>query len=299
MQLPTIKAVETNIRHCLLLKADDLYFTLAAPDGVTMRNEFLGVIVSGLADELSDHEIAAIDLGRFDVARRITALLVMLQSRSLSFEGAHVPDSEDGRNDGIQFLEHFLSTLPSVALGGVDMTGVRHGEVSQVYKLAYAWLNLIDTIANAFDDKDSSMLTVSDLALLSGLDVRTLRNRCGPEKQLRTSPTRSSLSRDSAAAAFVSINGLDAIDWLRARKDFKISVIDPQWIKRQVAGARDSVPHLTRGLIIAAVVNNGPLSSLAAGVGATVEDVRQWFDHGSALPPAVARKLSELLNLNS
>jgi hypothetical protein len=56
---------------------------------------------------------------------------------------------------------------------------------------------------------------------------------------------------------------------------------------------------LTRGLIICAVVNHGPLSKLAPEVGATVEDVRHWFDNGSALPPAIAAKLSQLLGQNS
>lgn len=300
MHLPTLQAVETNLRQCLLLKADDLYFTLARPYGALVRNEFLGIAVEGLADEhLSDEEIAAIDLERFDVARRVSELLKMLQLRSLSLDSVHRPDSEEGRNNGIQFLEHFLSTLPSVALGGLDMTGVRHGDVKRVYTLGYAWLNLIDTIADAFNDRDSSALTVSDLALLSGLDVRTIRNQCGPKKQLRTSENRSSLARGSAAAAFVSVHGLDAIDWLRTRKDFLISTIDPDWIKRRVAASRDSAPHTTRGLIIAAVVNHGPLLSLAPEIGATVEHVRQWFDHGAALPPVIAANLIELLGLES
>lgn len=300
MQLPTLQSLENNLRHCLLLKADDLYFTLAEPYGAAIRNEFLGIEVRGLAVEnLSEEKVNAIELDRFDVARRVSTLLKMLQSRSLSLHVQQVPDSEDGRNDGVEFLEHFLSTLPSVALGGLDMTAVRYGEVRSVYNLAYAWLNLIDCVADCFTSKDLFALTVGDLALLSGLDVRTLRNRCGPEKVLRTTPERTSLARDSAAKAFVSIHVLDALDWLRARKDFKISTIDPAWIKLQLAASLGNAPDMTRGLIIAAVVNHGPLSSLAPAIDATVEQTRQWFDEGTALPPATAEKLGQLLGLSS
>lgn len=83
------------MRHCLLLKADDLYFTLDDPLGANMRHEFLGLEVEGLADEnLSDEEIASIDLNRFAISERIRLLHAMLDERRLSLDAANLPNTE-------------------------------------------------------------------------------------------------------------------------------------------------------------------------------------------------------------
>ncbi|MBS0479341.1 MAG: hypothetical protein JSR79_08585 [Proteobacteria bacterium] len=297
MNIPPLNAVETHLRHCLLLKADDLYFTLAEPLGEAVRNDFLGISVEGLADEnLSDDEIASIDLGRFAVAHKVHSLHVMLENRGLSLDHDHRPDVEDARNSALDFLEHFLSTLPDVALGGVDLTPARNGEVRRVFNLAYAWLNLIETIESAFYGQTQSTLTVADLALLSGLDTRTLRNRCGPGKLIRTSTERVLQARNSASAAFVHLHALDAMDWLKGRKNFEISEIDPVWIARQLADA--TPPNAARGLLMAGITNLGALSDWTPSFGFTPEQARGWFDQGEALPPAIADNLARRLALS-
>lgn len=294
MNIPFLETVETNLRHCLLLKADDLYFTLAEPVGKALRNDFLGIPVDGLADEnLSEEDIASIDLGRFAVAQRVRSLYAMLEGRRLSLRCEHVPDVEDARHDALDFLEHFLSTLPNVALGGLDLTAARNGAVRQIYDLAYAWLNLIETIEGAFYGETESKLAVNDLALLSGLDTRTLRNRCGPGKLIRTSETRASQKRDSASPAFVHLHALDAVDWLRGRKNFKISEIDPAWTARQFADATPA--NASRGLLMVSIINLGVLSDLAPAVGFTPEKAREWFDRGHTLPPEIANALTNRL----
>ena len=296
MDIPSLEDAETNLRHCLLLKADDLYFTLAEPDGERLRSDFLGTPVERLADEsLSEADIASIDLARFAIAQRVRELHVMLDDRRLSLGSNHQPDAEDGRNEGLDFLEHFLSTLPTVALGGIDLTSARNGEVRQIYNLAYAWLNLIETIEAAFYGETESTLAVTDLALLSGLDTRTLRNRCGPGKLIRTSATRTSRVRKSASRAFVSLHALDAVDWLRGRKDFAISKIDPAWIARRLADAPPA--NATRGLLVASIINLGTLSELAPSLGLSSEQAREWFDLGEALPSEIADALSQRLEL--
>lgn len=294
MNIPSFETVETNLRHCLLLKADDLYFTLAEPVGAALRNDFLGVPVQGLADEnLSEEDIATIDLDRFAIAQRVRSLYAMLDGRRLSLNRDHVPDVEDARNDALDFLEHFLSTLPNVALGGLDLTSARNGEVRQIFDLTYAWLNLIGTIEAAFCGEAESTLAVSDLALLSGLDTRTLRNRCGPGKLIRTSATRASQARGSASPAFVSLNALDAVDWLRGRNDFAISKIDPTWIARRLADAAPA--KASRGLLVASIINLAALSDLAPSLGFTPDQAREWFDQGQALPPSIAHNLATRL----
>lgn len=294
MRIPPLKDAETNLRHCLLLKADDIYFTLAQPDGETLRNEFLGVPVVGLADEnVSEADVASIDLDRFAIAQSVRSLHTMLEYRNLSVGSKHRPDAEGGRNEALDFLEHFLSTLPSVALGGLDLTNVRNGEVRQIYNLAYAWLNLIETVEAAFFGEIESTLTVNDLALLSGLDTRTLRNRCGPGKLIRTSATRASQERNSASPAFVHLHTLDAVDWLRGRKDFAISKIDPAWIARRLADAPPA--NASRGLLVASIINLGALSDLAPALGFTPEQARKWFDLCESLPPEIVNALATQL----
>lgn len=296
MDIPSLEDAEINLRHCLLLKADDLYFTLEEPHGETLRNDFLGICVEGLADEnLSDDDITSIDLDRFAIAQRIRNLHAMLDGRRLSLNHEHRPDFEDGRNDALDFLEHFLSTLPDVALGGLDLTSARNGEVRQIYSLAYAWLNLIETIEAAFYGETESTLAVNDLALLSGLDTRTLRNRCGPGRLIRTSATRASKARNNASPAFVYLHTLDALDWLRGRKDFAISKIDPAWIARRLADAKPA--NASRGLLVASIINLGPLSDLAPSFGFTPEQAREWFDQGGTLPPDIANALAQRLEI--
>lgn len=298
MHLPEFADFEMNLRHCLLLKADDLYFTLAEPLGEALRDNFLGFSVQGLADEnVSDDEIASINLGRFAITQKVSQLYAMLAERKLSLDKTHSPDAEDGRTHSLEFLEHFLSTLPNVSLGGLDRTAARNGETRQIYNFAYAWLNLIETIDSAFDGKIESALAVSDLALLSGLDTRTLRNRCGPGKIIRTSSSRSSQSRDIASPAFVTLHTLDSVDWLRSRKDFEISRVDTGWLKSRLA---DATPlAITRGIMIASVINLGSLSELGKIFEFTVEDAREWFDQGDILQLDLSRRLSEKLELNT
>lgn len=298
MEIPSLENVETNLRHCLLLKADDLYFTLAEPHGEAVRNDFLGIRVEGLADEnLSKSDIASIDLDRFAIAHRVRNLHAMLDERRLSLTEVHRPDVELARYDALEFLEHFLSTLPDVALGGLDLTAARNGEVRHIYNLAYAWLNLIESIQAAFHGETESTLSVNDLALLSGLDTRTLRNRCGPDKPIRTSGTRASQERNSASPAFVNLHALDAVDWLRGRKDFMISKVDPAWIARRIAEADHA--NASRGLLVASVVNLGALSTLAPASGFTSEQAREWFDKGEPMPADIANALMRRLDVAS
>lgn len=293
MHLPLIEEVYSNLRKCLLLKADDLYFTMAGPDKDTLRNSFLGVDVEGLADEnLTEAEVASIDLRRFEIANNVRQLHEMLIGHRLSLGSDHVPDVEDATHT-LEFLEHFLSTLPNVALGGYDHTSARNGEIRKIYDLTYAWLNLVETIIAAFDGKTESTLVVNDLALLSGLDTRTLRNRCGPGKLIRTTAKRASQDRSIASPAFVNLHALDAVDWLKSRKNFKISRIDPNWLAKRLSTAAPM--EVTRGLLIAAIVNLGPLSRLAPMFGLAPEKARELFDRGDPLPSEIVQNLSEAL----
>jgi len=297
MDLPALTDTYMNLRHCLLLKADDLFFTLAEPHNNQMRDSFLGLCVEGLADEnLSEDEIHSIDLGRFDIAQRVQLLHAMLENRQLSLHKPNTPSTEDARNDALYFVEHFLSTLPTVALGGLDLTGVRNLEVRRVWELASAWLSLVEIIECAFNDDSSSLLTVSDLALVSGIDVRTLRNLCGPSKTIRTHSTGEAKRTAADATVFVYLNGTDALDWLRSRKDFKIEPIDTMWITRRLATADKR--SASRGLLISAIVNLGSLERIAPAIDITVEKARTCADGSEELPAPSFEKLVHLLTVD-
>lgn len=296
MRVPCLADTEKNLRNCLLLKADDIYFTLGEHRGGPSRDGFLGIQVVGLAQEnLSEAEIASIDLDQVAIAQQVRALHAMLEGRRLSLHNQYRPDVEVGRHDALEFLEHFLSTLPNVALGGLDLTAAGNGEVRRVYELAYAWLNLIETIEAAFFGETDSVLTVNDLALLSGLETRTLRNRCGPGKLIRTSSTRTAQQRGAAAPAFVSLNAFDALDWLRGRQDFTISQIDPDWIVRRLSGAKPA--DAVRGLLVASIINLGAMSDLAPTLGFSPNQARDWFDRGVALPRDIGELLTNKLEI--
>lgn len=298
MNIPSLDTVETNLRHCLLLKADDLYFTLSEPHGKNLRNDFLGMSVEGLADEnLSENEIASIDLDRFSIAHRLRQLHSMISSRHLSLDRGGWPDAEYGRNDALDFLEHFLSTLPEVSLGAIDLTAVRNGCVRTIYNLSYAWLNLTETIGASFEGETESALSVCDLALLSGLDTRTLRNRCGPGKLIRTSTNRTLQERNIASPAFVYLHALDALDWLRNRKDFAICKIDPAWIKERIAEANPA--NVSRGLLATSVINIGTLAEIGSVHGFSPEQARTWFDQGEVLPASITTALTQQLDVSN
>lgn len=297
MDLPTLTDTDLNLRHCLLLKADDLFFTLAQPQSSQMRDNFLGLEVEGLADEnLSADEIRSINLGRFSIAERIHLLHAMLANRHLSLQEPNTPDTEDARNDALHFVEHFLSTLPTVALGGLDLTSARNREVRQVWELAGAWLSLIEIIECAFYEDTNWLLTVSDLALLSGIDVRTLRNLCGPSKTIRTQATGEAKRTPSDANVFVYLNGTDALDWLRSRKDFRIAPIDTAWITRSLVKADKR--NASRGLLISAILNLGPLERIAPAIDITVEKARACANGERELSAHSFERLVHLLTVD-
>lgn len=297
MEVPSLADTEFNLRQCLLLKADDLFFTLGNPLGAEMRDRFLGISVEGLADEnLSDDEIAAIDLDRFEIARHIRLLHAMLQRRKLSLHDTNVPNTESAHNDALDLLEHFLSSLPTVALGGLDLTGAGFAEVRKVNDLARAWLSLIEFIESAFSSCNSAMLTANDVAILSGIDVRTLRNLCGPGKTLRTSTVEETRRNTSGAPIFVYLNGFDVLNWLRSRRDFRIATIDPEWIKSKLSQA--SRIDASRGLLISAIVNFGPLDQIASIAGLKPEEARACIDEARELPEEAFGRLIHYLTID-
>lgn len=304
MNIPDLNATVANMKNCLLLKADDLYFTIGGAEGERFRNEFMGIEIEGLADEnVGDEDRARIDLTRFGIWRRVVDLHEMLTRRALSVGNPNIPDSEDARHDALEFLEHFLSTLPNVAMGGWDMTGEARGQVRDVYILSHAWLDLVDAIGGAFNGDDDCQLTISDLSHLTGLDRRTVHNRCGRNKEIRTSVERFALKgRQAVEPAFVRVHPFDAIAWLCGRPSFTIQSIDRDWMLKRFADidewdSANAAATQTRAALIAALVNGSKLTDLASRLGVTPDDCRGWYDLGTKLSATARAELSAILNV--
>lgn len=101
--------------------------------------------------------------------------------------------------------------------------------------------------------------------------------------------------RASAPPALVRLHALDSINWLRSRKDFEISSIQPRWIARELANA--SPENATRGLLVASIVNLGALADFGPTVGIDPDEARQIFDEARPLPAETVASLKEQLKI--
>lgn len=301
MEQPDLIKLQDDLRVALALKADDLLFTVGGNLGERLQDEFLGVACGGhLASDLflSSEELAAIHLDRFQIAAQVRSLVGMLESRSLALTpNQHVPDLDSIRQDGLEFFEHFLSTLPRVALGAWDATSIRNGALRRFYEDCSAWANLVEAVETAFyDGADLYSLRVADLARLSGLEMRTMRNRVGPAKPIRTTPERKHRAGGLDEGSFVGVNTLDALNWLSARREFSIQSLDPEWAERRLAEARDRVT-IGRAAIVLGLLNIGSLAKMAADLGWTEKKLNDWAELGPSTDADEAAALAELIGL--
>jgi hypothetical protein len=290
--------LDRDLRTALTLKADDLFFTVGGSRGQELRAAFLGVAsFEGLACEAFDEvNGAAIDLAQFDIARQVRELACAVSGRSWGSTSG-VPDTEYQRTENLDFLEHFVSSLPTVALGGLDATSVRNGALKTLYLTSLAWFDLVDAVADTFNDEpDLHLIELSQLALLSGRDLRTIRNFAGPSKPLRTtSDRRRRRTSGIADPAFVTVHTFDAIDWLR-RRSFSFAAIDTAWVSQRLAEASKRAT-IARSLIMLALINFGPRNSIAAKLGCGEDRVRALEDERTPLTSDDEQRLHAVLGL--
>lgn len=286
-----------ELRTALALKADDLFFTLGGARGYEVRAAFLGVVpFEGLACEAFDETNAdSIDLSQFDIARQVDDLANFVEGRRWGPK-AGIPDTECPRVDSLDFLEHFISTLPSVALGGLDTTSVRSGALKSLYLASLAWLDLVDAVgATFYDEVDLHSIELSQLALVSGRDLRTIRNYAGPSKALRTTAERQQRrATEIGSAAFVSVHTFDAIDWLR-RRAFEFSAISTDWALQRIAETSNRAT-IGRSLIMLALINVGSRDLIASILGCDEDRIRSLEDGLTPLTSDDERRLREGLS---
>lgn len=292
-----------DVATALVLKSDDIFFTVGGDRGRQLRADFLGVrLFDGLASDafLSDNDFAAIDPHRFEITRHALSLLAMIDARGLGAKSRpHVPDTEITRNFELDFLEHFLSTLPTGELGVWDATHVRNGALKRLFDVSATWLNLIDAIRETFlDNAELFQLRVADLALLSGLELRTMRNRVGPDKPIRTTPKRRHQARRGLSdPAFVKVHTLDAVAWLIARPSFEIASIDTDWVGRQIHDLSTRAA-IGRAAVMTGWLNVGPTKKLAAELDWNENQIVEWAESGPTDNADDAKDLAALVGLN-
>ena len=301
MQEHDIANLEDNLRRALAIKAEDLLHTLGGDEGAKIYEAFLGIpynraLLSTLL--MKQPDLATIDLDRFRIAEQVRALHEMLETLSLGLRPwQQSPDAETIQHEALYPLEGFLSALPSMARGIWDTSSVRDGPLRSFFDDCAAWANLVEAIERAFEDEgDLYIIRVADLARLSGVELRTMRNRVGPMKPIRTAPQRSLKYQELRGSSFVGVNTLDALVWLSGRQKVVTSIIDPSWVETVLEEARDP-RTIGRAPIVLALINEDPLPEIAERLGWSEQKLKLWAERGPNNNADDAKALAHLADL--
>jgi hypothetical protein len=270
MEIPSLFELKTAFRNALVVNAETLYL-LSGTEGLgrELATLYLGRDVDGLpSDEyLADSSLRVIDIDRHAIWQVIAGLHRMLDERRMAMTSGTI-DVDDIRNDMLNFLELFLASIPNVALGAWDGTGVRAGCLASLFELASAWLRLGEDIEEALSG-DSSFINLrpADLALLGNMNERSLRNLVGPKNRIRTHEgSKASAARKSKSSvqsrAFVAVDLVDALDWLGSRKGFAIEPLSPKFVVDRVREIEDPKVR-ARAVLISLLVAHGTLSDVS------------------------------------
>lgn len=279
MNIPPMNELIRDLRIAMLLKADDIYFTVGGDRGMAMRAEFLGADpFEGLAKDiiLDEDALNEIDITDLAITEHLQFVVSMLSGRWIGPRGGpNIPDTSVQRSYEQDFLDYFVSSLPQIALGTWDHTNLRNGSLGKLQSLGSAWLELIEAI-NVSASGEFFSLTVTDVALIAGVDVRTLRNHVGPSRLLRTEPQEANRSSSAPLKyrAFVGVNLIDALGWLRERKTFQIECLSTSWIAESIQSLPGDFER-SRFALAASLINFGRLDDIAADTGLATEALRR------------------------
>ncbi len=120
-------------------------------------------------------------------------------------------------------------------------------------------------------------LTSTDVALLAGIEVPTIRNLVGPNRVLRSVERYHKRTSAVAERGFVAINRFDAIIWLRGRKNFRLGPLRPGLFAKRLEELSDE-PSLGRAALLAGLVIGLRMDALAATVDTDENSLRQLGD---------------------
>jgi hypothetical protein len=157
---------------------------------------------------------------------------------------------------------------------------------------------LVEGIERAFyDNGDLYVIRVADLARLSAVELRTMRNRVGPLRPIRTTPERSHKLQALGGTSFVGVNTLDALAWLSARQEVVTSPLDPSWVEDRLGEAKQP-STVGRAPIVLALINEDPLPKIARCLGWAEQKLRKWADEGPTNDSEDAKALANLAGLS-
>lgn len=285
MDIPSIEALEHNLRETLVLKAEELAVLAGGEVGARLVAELTGVNdVGGVPTDwfASEGQLIRIDLDRLAITTSVRDLHDRLNARAL---GIRVGDgwlsSDEIEQEALDPIEQFLSSLSHIALAAYDWTSSRNGALKQLLHLGKAWHHLIEALdAGSQGDFSSEPLTVTDVANLAGIEERTLRNRVGKNGPLRS--VEQYRQRKSAVShrGFVAINRFDAIDWLLSRRGFTLGNLRPGLLASRLEQISEPATR-ARAALISGMALGQRLERIANETGCATTDVKLLADgHG-------------------
>lgn len=208
-------------------------------------------------------------------------------------------DYENDRNEGLLWLEFYLSAIPRDSYGtGDDYTDLaQHPDapLRLLHDLASARLTLaeyIDDLTRGFwaEWKSTCVFTPRDISLLGDVNIRTVRNAMGPKgnKPIRTETIGGKASRSD----LVWGDALDSIEWLAGRRGFQPGPLSPKWIDQRIPEI-ENLRALSAVPGVVAWINRVTTEELAAKLQWPSEKVHSWTrgidieaDHAPAIAAA-------------
>jgi hypothetical protein len=282
MKVPNLTRLERNLRETLVLKAEELSIIAGSEVGAQLVSALTGLNdVHGLPTDwfAAENELELIDIDRLAITACIRDLHARLETHSL---GMSVDDGriscEEIEQDDLDPIELYLSSLPDVALAAYDWTGCRNGAVKELFLLGRAWKHLIEALDyGSKGDFDFEPLTVSDVALLAGIEERSLRNKVGKNGPLRSVDQYRERKSPVSQRGFVAIDRFDAIDWLLSRKGFELGRIRPGLVASRLERISDPIVK-GRAALMSAMALGKNFEIVAAETGISTELLKALGD---------------------
>lgn len=242
MVLPDDIALAQNLRATLVAKAEDLALAVGGERGRRLACDLLGAAnLPDLPSDVGDETFAAIAIEDLQMWRIVQTLRDYLLTGAMGWglkPGSLDPDFI--AQETLQLLEPYLQAIAQSAAGGYDWTYSRAGALAELLKAGQAWYALLETVDDAVrgDAQGIGRLTADDLALLSGLNIRSVRNLIGPDRSLRSIAATRGPREGSDRRSFVVVEPLDALDWLSGRADFVLQAPRPGVLSKTTASAK-------------------------------------------------------------
>lgn len=283
MIIPSVEDLQANLRATLVVQSETLWHAVGSNErGSAIVEQLTGV--SGVTvfptDFFSDEQaLAQIQLAPLAITQTVLGLREVLENRSIGVgKDSTGIDPDWLEQEHLDLLDLYLDSLPVIALGGWDWTTQKRGALANLLKLGKAWHRLTGTISDSLNGNfDDEVLTPPDLALLAGLEERSVRNLVGPCKLLRSDEHYVGRQSKTRGRSFVAVDRFDALGWLCSRPSFRIKTLRPGLIADHLE-AIDAVDLRGRAALIGCFVLGATPTRFAEILGVDTNVVRMLGD---------------------